>query len=129
MKTYNSFGEMADDQNGGDGTMSDMSAFNAATINMTQVAPKIMVTDTKLQAYLQKHWIGCNGLEYEVPHITIKQNFGDNLTARLLLSDGQLMEPSGIDREVIKAVQVDRKIALMITLKIGMRITLIMQFL
>ena len=103
MKTYNSFGDLAaDNMTTASGLVSDMTVFN-----ITQVSPKVAAGNSKLQAYLNKHWIGSKGLEYESPHITIEQQFGDRHAARLLLSTCELMESTKVDKEVIKAVQHD----------------------
>ena len=103
METYNSFNELAATN------MQDEcpNVYFAATDNMTQVTPKVSVSDGQLQAKLKKTWIGSKGLEYEVPHVTVEQQFGDRHIARLLLSTGQLMEKSRVDPDIIKAVQDD----------------------
>jgi hypothetical protein len=73
--------------------------------NMTRVQPKVMVADGQLQSRLDRTFIGAYQHEYEAPHITVQMK--DRRTARLLLSTGQLMESSSVDKDIIKAVQAD----------------------
>jgi len=42
-----------------------------AVENMGQVMPRIKVSDSKLQAKLDKCYIGCYPKEWEEPHVTI----------------------------------------------------------
>ena len=76
-----------------------------SVFNMTQVTPKVIDPTGKLQDKLAQHWIGCPGLEYEAPHVTIRSQ--DNKKARLLFSTGGLMEASEVDADIIKIVQAD----------------------
>ena len=100
MKTYGSFNELLVANTVPEHTGSDMTVDN-----MTQVDPKAIGSDSSTQIKLQRHWIGCKGNEYEAPHATIRSP--DNIKARVRLRDGSLMEPSKVDRDVIKAVQDD----------------------
>ena len=116
-RTFNSFNELVDAPPFGGARNSDfqdndkihvagdITAFDAAVANMTQVTPKVVVPDGQLQAKLKQHWIGCRGREYETPHITIRAPNED--LARLLLRTQELMEPSKVDKDVIEAVKKD----------------------
>jgi len=101
METYNSFNELAV------ANIKDEfpTVHFSATDNMTRVSPKVSVSDGQLQAKLDNTFVGAYQWEYEAPHVTIRSK--DGKTARLLLSTCELMEPTKIDKDIIKAVQHD----------------------
>jgi len=107
MQSYNSFNELAAANMTPECVGSGMSLFNEIIDNMTQVMPKVVVSDKQLQDKLNKIFIGARGKEFEVPHTTIRTR--DKREARLLLSTGELMEMSKVDKDIIEAVKADMK--------------------
>lgn len=103
MSVHSSFNELMESQNR---DVSDM--IQNMSLNMTKIEPDIVVSDARLQVKLNNCFIGCRQREgKEAPHITIEQYFDDWPDTRLLLSTGEEMNPSKVDKDIIKAVQAD----------------------